>query len=197
MSPADDTPSTLGELVRRHAAGGPDARNAILSYCHDRFKTLTRRMLAGYPGLGNQFETTAVYHDVWVKLAGTLDRRTFGDPGHFLRYAACVIRSHLLDLTRKKWPDQGPDPGPDGSDPLGRQPAPGDAPDALAAWGEFHAAIDALPPDQRELFELVFYLGLTVAEAAKVLGVPKSTLQVRWQAARLELRRRFGDELPD
>ena len=39
-------------------------------------------------------------------------------------------------------------------------------PDRLAAWTDFHREVEALPPDEREAFDLLFYQGLAQAEAA-------------------------------
>jgi RNA polymerase sigma-70 factor (ECF subfamily) len=57
----------------------------------------------------------------------------------------------------------------------------------LAIWAEFHERAGELPEDQREVFDLVWYQGLTNAEAADVVGVSTKTIQRRWQAACLSL----------
>ena len=45
-------------------------------------------------------------------------------------------------------------------------------------------AIDGLPEDEREVFDLVRIQGLTQAEAAEVLGVSAKTVQRRLNRAR-------------
>ena len=52
------------------------------------------------------------------------------------------------------------------------------------------AAIDNLPEDEREVFGLVRFQGLTQAEAAEVLGVSTKTVQRRLNRASLLLSRR-------
>jgi RNA polymerase sigma-70 factor (ECF subfamily) len=197
MSP-DDPPSALGAILARHKGGDSAAANAAIIHCHDRLKALTRQMLAQYPGVGPWVETSDVFHGVVVKLLGALKELTFDTPADFLGLAACQVRRGLIDLTRKKRPElvtaAGSDPA--ATDPLDTRPDSTDDPYELAAWGELHAAIDALPADQRELFDLIYYQGLTVREAAAALGVPRTTLQARWVAARLGLMRRLGGEPP-
>ena len=39
-------------------------------------------------------------------------------------------------------------------------------PDRLAAWTDFHREVEALPAEEREVFDLLFYQGLSQAEAA-------------------------------
>jgi RNA polymerase sigma factor (sigma-70 family) len=198
MSAPDAPPSALGRLLAGHRPGDPAARNAVLAHCHDRFKTLTGRMLAKYPAVRDRFRDTEVYHEVWVRMAKALDARTFDDPLHFLKYAARVVRNHLAELARKRWPALLPRAGSDGSatNPIGARPAPAEDPHDLAVWGEFHAGVDALPPDQQELFDLLYYQELSQYEAADLLGLPRTTLRTRWNDAKLDLMRRLDHQPP-
>ena len=59
------------------------------------------------------------------------------------------------------------------------------------------AAIDGLPADEREVFDLVRIQGLTHAEAAGVLGVAVKTVQRRLNRARLLLAEQLADLRPD
>jgi RNA polymerase sigma-70 factor (ECF subfamily) len=67
----------------------------------------------------------------------------------------------------------------------------------LAAWTEFHRQIDQLPDEGRETFDLLWYQGLSRAEAAALLKVSERTLKRRWQSARLKLHQAMGGELPE
>ena len=58
------------------------------------------------------------------------------------------------------------------------------------------AAIDGLPEDEREVFELVRIQGLTHIEAAGVVGVSVKTVQRRLNRARLLLARQLADLRP-
>ena len=57
-------------------------------------------------------------------------------------------------------------------------------------------AIEGLPEDEREIFDLVGIQGLTHAEAAGVVGVSEKTVQRRLQRARLLLAERLADLRP-
>lgn len=63
---------------------------------------------------------------------------------------------------------------------------------------EVRAALETLPPAQREAIELIFWGGFTRREAADQLGVPIGTLHTRLRLAMDKLRdlysRLFGDE---
>src|SRR5262245_37384713 len=58
-------------------------------------------------------------------------------------------------------------------------------------------AIDGLPEDEREVFDLVGIQGLTHPEAAAVVGVSEKTVQRRLNRARLLLAERLADLRPD
>src|SRR5262245_32103564 len=57
-------------------------------------------------------------------------------------------------------------------------------------------AIEGLPEDEREAFDLVGIQGLTHAEAATVVGVSEKTVQRRLNRARLLLAERLADLRP-
>ncbi len=61
------------------------------------------------------------------------------------------------------------------------------APDA-AEGAEVRDAIARLAPDAAELIRLVHWDGLSLAEAAEVIGIPASTARGRYQRAKAELR---------
>ncbi|MEL7672904.1 MAG: sigma-70 family RNA polymerase sigma factor, partial [Chloroflexota bacterium] len=54
---------------------------------------------------------------------------------------------------------------------------------------EVRAALRALPDDQRETLELIFYHGLTGPQAAEVLGVAPGTVKSRLHRAKTALER--------
>jgi RNA polymerase sigma-70 factor (ECF subfamily) len=58
-------------------------------------------------------------------------------------------------------------------------------------------AIEGLPEDEREIFDLVRIQGLTYAEAAEVVGVSEKTVQRRLNRARYLLAQQLRDLRPD
>ncbi len=70
---------------------------------------------------------------------------------------------------------------------LARQQSEGDEPSSLAEWSEFHEAVERLPEEEREAFDLLWYQGLSQPEAAELLGVSPRTIKRRWRSARLLL----------
>ena len=70
--------------------------------------------------------------------------------------------------------------------------ASGLSPDGLRMLG----AIEGLPEDEREVFDLVAIQGLSHAETAALVGVSDKTVQRRLNRARLLLAERLADLRP-
>jgi RNA polymerase sigma factor (sigma-70 family) len=69
-------------------------------------------------------------------------------------------------------------------------------PESLDEWTAFHEAVDRLPEEERQVMDLLWYRGLTHAQAAEALGVATKTVQRRWASARLLIREALQDEQP-
>jgi RNA polymerase sigma-70 factor (ECF subfamily) len=119
--------------------------------------------------------------------------------------AALNIRRELLDLAKHYFGPHGhgakhASTGPADSDGAAEPADRGDLstePARLAVWGEFHEQIGALPDEEREVFDLLWYQGLSQAEAAELLGVSERTIKRRWQSARLRLHEALHGEMPE
>src|SRR5215510_1576646 len=76
----------------------------------------------------------------------------------------------------------------------GQLPAPASSDSGLSPVGRrMLEAIDSLPEDEREAFDLMRIQGLTYAEAAELLGVVPKTVQRRLDRGLQLLTERLGD----
>ena len=57
----------------------------------------------------------------------------------------------------------------------------------MAVWTEFHCRVEQLPSAEREVVDLLWYDGLTQAEAAEVLSISPRMVSHHWVSARLKL----------
>jgi RNA polymerase sigma factor (TIGR02999 family) len=62
----------------------------------------------------------------------------------------------------------------------------------LVALDDALAALSSIDPRQARIVELRFFGGLSVAEAATVVGVSERTVKREWQMARAWLRREIA-----
>lgn len=126
--------------------------------------------------------------------------RHYAPQGLFRPWFLRVVRHLALDHLRRRRPPlpwtgvaAASDPRggapPEAADPL---PGPELRAEAAEAGRTLAALLAALPPDQRQALELLYYGGLSHREAARRLGIPLGTLKGRVRLALGRLRR----ELP-
>lgn len=68
-------------------------------------------------------------------------------------------------------------------------------PERLEAWSRFHRCVESLTDEDREVFDLLWYQGLTQGEAAEILDLSEKTINRRWVAARMRLGMALGNQL--
>jgi RNA polymerase sigma-70 factor (ECF subfamily) len=186
-------------LLRKFKAGDEQARDALLAHACQRLRSLTHRMLRDYPGVRRWEQTDDVLQNAMVRFNRALSEVPLDSARHFWNLAAQQLRRELIDLARHYLGTAGPgrkhhtDPrGRAADDPGGLLQAqadhPAHEPDSLEDWTAFHEQVEALPEEEREVFNLLWYEGLTQEEAAAFLGVGLRTVKRRWQAARVSLR---------
>lgn len=174
--------------LSRYAAGDDSALNELLSRTSSRMEKLTRAMFRDFARVHRWEETADVLQSASIRLYRALQANRPTDVRGFFALATLQIRRELTDLTRRYF-------GPEG---LGTNYESGIAneasassscdPKSLIDWTEFHSQVEQLPTDDREVFDLIYYQGLSQDDAATVLGISLRTLQRRWQNARLVMR---------
>ena len=205
---ADPSSQTLliQSYLDRLRDGDETARGELLQCAGERLRSLARKMLRAYPRVHRWEETDDVLQNAALRLHRTLGQIAPATPRDFFRVAALNIRRELLDLAKHYYGPLGhgakhASGGPSDSSAGEREPADrGDLstePSRLAAWAEFHEQIGALPDEEREVFDLLWYQGLNQAEAAELLGVSERTIKRRWQTARLRLHEALHGEMPE
>jgi RNA polymerase sigma factor (sigma-70 family) len=205
----DESSGHTAEMqIRLDRLRGGDGRalDELLTIARDRLARLARKMLKGYPGVARWEQTDDVSQNVLIRLDRALRAVVPATPRDFFRLAAAQIRRELIDLARHYYGARGVGAhhssraGRDGSTGSEAGPLSPDStfdPRRLAAWAEFHDAIGAMSEADRELFDLLWYQGLTQAEAASVLGVAERTVHSRWLAARVRLNDSLGGQFPN
>jgi hypothetical protein len=104
---------------------------------------------------------------------------------HFFNQAAVQIRRELLDLAQHSADVESHANAEEGQ---GFDRTDGsEAPTTLLEWTEFHETVEALSYEDRELFNLLWYDGLTQADAASLLGITERTIKRHWKAACVRL----------
>jgi RNA polymerase sigma-70 factor (ECF subfamily) len=204
MSERDST--MILALIGRLQTDNESARADLLDRATCRLERLTRKMLRDYPCVRRWEETDDILQNATIRLYRALETVSPPSVVDFFGLAALQIRRELIDLARHYSGPLGQDAnhasraGVGGTD--GVLAPPLDPPDSthdpsrLAEWADFHSQIESLPDECRQVVDLLFYQGLSQAEAAALLEVSERTVKRRWQSARLALHEALGGRLP-
>lgn len=185
----------LVDSVRR---GDPRARETLIAHASDRLLVLTRRMFRGRPGLQRWEQTDDVFQNAMLRLHRALGETPLEDARHFFNLAAVQIRRELIDLGRKHFGPHGigknhhTDHQP-GDERGGALHETAHEPADLAEWTVFHETVESLPAGEREVFDLLYYEGISQDEAAAILGCSVRTIRRRWNDAKLRLHGELTD----
>jgi RNA polymerase sigma-70 factor (ECF subfamily) len=191
----------LQAWIARLQGGDLTARDALLGAAGERLRQLAHRMLQGYPRVHRWEETDDVLQNALLRLYRTVKDVPPQSVSDFLRLAALNIRRELLDLAKHYYGPQGHGAhhaslGPDQEGPPETGAPSSLDPGRLTVWSDFHEQVDRLPDEERAVFDLLWYQGLSQADAAVMLGVNERTIKRRWQSARLKLHDALQGEVP-
>jgi RNA polymerase sigma factor (TIGR02999 family) len=164
--------------------GEPDAPGALLAQVYAELRQLARaKMSREQPG--HTLQPTALVHEAWLRLGD----QPFENRAHFFSAAAEAMRRILIDRARRKLSaKRGANAEHVDADDI-EIAAPIEKQDELLA---VHDALDALAahdPRKAELVKLRYFAGLTIDEAAEVLGISAPTAKRDWTYAKAWLYR--------
>ena len=198
----------IQNCLDRLRAGDAAARDELLAHACDCLQRLTRKMLHDYKGVRRWEETGDVFQNAMIRLCKSLSDVLPPTVRDFYRFAALQVRRELIDMARHHYGPEGagahhatqsPRAEGDGEAQQVHERAPDTeaGPQDLAQWTEFHEAVERLPDEERAVFDLIWYQGLSQEEAADLLGVNVRTVKRRWREARLRLHEALGGEPPE
>ena len=198
--------SLLAELSAPDQAARLAARDALVTVAVDHMRSVAHRMARGFPQVRRWDETDDVVQGASLRLARALDAVVPTDERHLLNLIATQVRRELIDLARRYTgvesfaryheTNLGHVDGQDvfRSD-AAEDPVNPDA-EGVSSWTRFHEAVDTLNDEDRELFNLVWYLGLSQELAAKARGCSVRTIARRWDVVKQCLVRQLKGQAP-
>jgi RNA polymerase sigma factor (sigma-70 family) len=192
----------VADCLAKLAAGEDSARAVLLEMCDARLHELAHRLLGKFAKVRRWDDTGDVAQNAAMRLYRALGETVPDSPRGLMGLMATQIQRELIDLARKY---SGPMSYAANHETNVRRLDTGDAcivdeaadrGDAdeevpLDRWEAFHAAVEALPEEHREVFKLVWYLGLDQQAAADTLGMSLTTAGRRWREAREMIRARI------
>jgi len=188
----------LQRLIDKVLGGDEVARSALLDHACDRLLRLTRKMLHARPDLRRWEQTDDVFQSAMIRLHRAVVDVKPESVRHFFNLAAVQIRRTLLDLAKhhRGHAAKHHTDGQPADDEGGSLHDRAEQPEDLEAWSAFHAQVEVLPDEEKEVVNLLFYEALTQEEAASVLGISLRTVKRRWHSARCRLREKLNEPEP-
>jgi RNA polymerase sigma factor (TIGR02999 family) len=186
----------MNEVTRILSAiegGDPHAAEQLLPLVYDELRKLAaQKLMQEKPG--QTLEATALVHEAYLRLVDVEKAQHWDSRGHFFAAAAEAMRRILVETARRKkrlrhgggvrTEKLPPDGGRLIASPVEDVVAVDEALDLLAATD----------PRAAELVKLHYFAGLTIEQAARVLGVSVRKGYTLWAFARAWLFRRLGGE---
>lgn len=182
----DDQVTRLLEAVDE---GDLSAAQQLLPQVYQELRRLAASRMAREPA-GQTLQATALVHEAYLRLMGD-DAAKWENRGHYFAAAAEAMRRILIERARAKCREKR------GGGKLQRvdiddvSVAIDTQPDVLLAVNEALEQLAEEQPAKAELVKLRYFVGMTIPEAAKTMGVSEMTAKRHWTFARAWLFKRL------
>lgn len=178
--------SDVTRILDRIQQGDPLASDELLPLVYGELRKLAAHRMSN-EAPGQTLQPTALVHEAWLKLVGT-SRQEWRNRPHFFGAAAEAMRRILIDRARRRRRVRHGHGFERVS--LDQVEAAFDTDDeTLLALDEALTRLAQDSPDRAELVKLRYFGGLSLAEAARALGISESTAKRQWNYIRARLFR--------
>ena len=170
--------------------GDPQAADRLLPLVYEELRKLAAQKLA-QENPGQTLQATALVHEAYLRLVGGAPDAHWNSRGHFFAAAAEAMRRILVDnARRKRSKKRGGDRARLDLDQFAA--ATSERLDDVLEIDAALARLAAADPQAAELVKLRYFAGLSIPEAAAVLGVSPRGADLLWAYARAWLLRYLG-----
>jgi RNA polymerase sigma factor (TIGR02999 family) len=162
--------------------GDQRAAEELLPLVYDELRKLAAQRLANEKP-GQTLQATALVHDAYLRLVDVDKPEQWQGRGHFFAAAAEAMRRIMVDAARRKRrPKHGGDRRRIDDDEAGEAIAP--PVEDLLALDDALAKLAEEDKASADLVKLRYFAGLSLTEAAELLGLSSRTADRRWAYAR-------------
>jgi RNA polymerase sigma factor (TIGR02999 family) len=166
--------------------GDPHAAEQLLPLVYDELRKLAAQKMA-QEAPGQTLQATALVHEAYLRLVDVEKVQNWGSRGHFFAAAAEAMRRILIESARGK---QRLKRGGDRKrvDLESFHLASSASPDELLVLDEMIVKLGTEDPDAAQIVTLRYFAGMSVEEAAQLMGISRSSAYEHWAYARAWLR---------
>ena len=166
--------------------GDPQAADQLLPLVYDELRQLAAHHLAQEKP-GQTLQATALVHEAYLRLVDTDQAQHWNSRGHFFAAAAEAMRRILVERARRKQAEKRG--GRCQRVPLDdADPSYTPAEDEVLAIDEALTRLAAEDPQAARLIQLRYFAGLSVEDAAAMIGLSRSSAYEHWAYARVRIR---------
>jgi RNA polymerase sigma factor (TIGR02999 family) len=184
--------SEVTQVLAAIEQGDPHAAEQLLPLVYDELRRLAAHKLA-HEAPGQTLQPTALVHEAYLRLVDVEQAQHWNSRGHFFAAAAEAMRRILVENARRR--QAGKRGGQSRRVPLDEAEV-GYTPEdeELLAIDDALILLAAEDPQAARLIGLRYFGGLSVEDAAVVVGLGRSAAYEHWAYARVRLRCLLGDE---
>jgi RNA polymerase sigma-70 factor, ECF subfamily len=176
-----EDPRDISQLIAAWGSGDEQALGTLISLVYPELRRIARRHLARFQ-IGQSLESAALANEAYLKLVRAGGVRCEGRV-HFLALCSQMIRRILVDHARKRaYAKRGGGTVQITLDEAAV--AAGTRHVDVLALDEALASLFEFDPRKARVVELRCFGGLSVAEAAEVLGISPETAKRDWKMAK-------------
>ena len=178
--------SDVTQILSQIESGDPSAAEQLLPLVYDELRKLAAAKMA-QEAPGQTLQATGLVHDAYVRLVDVEEAQRWNSRGHFFAAAAEAMRRILVENARRKQTKKH------GGDRKRLELAEADLltnrdPAEFLILNDAIDALTAEDPTAGNLAKLRFFTGLSVDEAAEMLGLAHTTAYRQWTYARAWLQ---------
>jgi RNA polymerase sigma factor (TIGR02999 family) len=187
--------SEVTQVLNAIAQGDPSAASQLLPLVYDELRKLAAQKLV-HETPGQTLQPTALVHEAYLRLIGDGEELHWNSRGHFFAAAAEAMRRILVENARRKKSERHG--GGRTRQDLDAQPvAVPEVREDLIALDEALTRLAAIHAQAAQLVHLRYFAGMSIPEAAGVLGVSPRTADRLWVYARAWLHQEVVGDPPE
>ncbi len=172
--------SAVTHILDAIEQGNSQAADQLLPLVYQELRKLAAHKMAS-ESPGQTLQPTALVHEAWLKLVGQ-ENRKWHDWNHFFAAAAEAMRRILVDNARRKRSLRHG--GGQRCVELDDVKLVVENDDHLLAVNDALEKFAAKDKQKADLVKLRYFVGMTIREAAAVLGISEGTAKRHWAYAR-------------
>jgi RNA polymerase sigma factor (TIGR02999 family) len=178
--------SDVTQVLSQIESGDPSAAGQLLPLVYEQLRSLAAAKLAEEKP-GQTLQATALVHEAYLRLVDVETAQRWNSRGHFFAAAAEAMRRILIDQARRKKSHK--------RGGKGRRVSLDIADIGLATpeielldIDEALNRLAAEDPDAARLIQLRYFAGLSIEDAAELVGISRTSAYEHWSYARVRLK---------